>query len=89
MPPERPELVRALLEAGADPNARDRSASTPLHFAARKGPTSETIVALLDAGASADGLDSDGMTPLDLANRNPDLADSEALWRLRETGRLH
>ena len=44
---------------------------------------------LLDAGANPDLLDTDRMTPLDLANRNPDLADSEALWRLRESRRLH
>ena len=89
MPPDRPELVLALLEGGADPDARAVGSSTPLHFAARKGDTSGSIVELLDAGANPDLRDNDGMTPLDLAHRNPDLEDSEALWRLMENRRLH
>ncbi len=58
-----PEVVRVLLERGADVNAKDRDGWTALHFAARD--QKKTIVPLLlAAGAEVDPVESFGNTPL-------------------------
>jgi hemoglobin len=62
-----PEIVRALVRAGADVNARGGvTRATPLHMAARRGYL-EIARALLDSGASIDARDSKGDTPLQRA----------------------
>ena len=69
-------IVQALLEAGANPNAKDSYLQTPLHFAAfakldkesrRIGDVStrkEIAILLVEAGASVDPTSSEGLTPL-------------------------
>ena len=76
-----PAVVKALLKAGADVNARDAGGATALHFALRSDSTSPAVVkALLDAGASVDvwlSWAQDGPTAI----RNPlhfAVADSES-----------
>lgn len=64
----RVDLVKELLEAGADPNAPSSSGWTPL-MAAVAGGRKEAAVALLDAGADPDAHDRLGRTPLDVAQR--------------------
>lgn len=50
-----PDVVRLLLERGADPDARDAGDNAlPLHFAAGSGPI-ESVRALLDAGSDVHG----------------------------------
>lgn len=50
-----PDILRLLLEHGADPSARDRGDNaSPLHFAAANG-TLESVRILLDAGADIHG----------------------------------
>jgi len=72
---QEPATVKALLDAGADVDARDETGATPLHVAA-SSPISgwrglkrqeKVIALLLDAGAAVDALDDDGSTPLLLA----------------------
>ena len=60
-------VVNLLVEAGADPDARDKENATPLHWAIwhDAGPT--TVAALLDAGADPNVLSDRGATPLILA----------------------
>src|SRR5947209_4388158 len=45
------EMVRALLEAGADPNAQDDTGSTALVHAMETRCTEDLVRALIDAGA--------------------------------------
>ena len=58
--------VRACLRAGADPEARDKDGSTPLHWAASEGHAG-AIAALLEAGADPDAQVLGGWTPLHVA----------------------
>ena len=57
--------VAALLEAGADPDARTEGGLTPLHHAARSGHVA-AVAALLEAGADPDARTEGGSTPFDL-----------------------
>ena len=58
--------VTALLDAGADPNARispRHGGDTAMHLAAENGHTA-AVAALLDAGADPNATNQDGSTPL-------------------------
>jgi ankyrin repeat protein len=58
-----PEMLRHLIQCGADIEFADGRKYTALHFAARDQRLEMTEV-LLEAGAEVDAVDSDGMTPL-------------------------
>ena len=60
-------LVRALLEAGADPNVGDRNGSA-LHAAAAVG-SPEVIALLIESGAEVNARNESGMSPLHRAVR--------------------
>ena len=60
-------VVEALLEAGADVNARSDSSWTPLHWAASSNENPEIVEVLLAAGAEVDARDEAGDTPFDQA----------------------
>ncbi len=59
--------VRALLAAGADPNAKTREGRTALHVAAGQPALVDVAKMLLDKGADVKALDVAGLTPLHLA----------------------
>jgi ankyrin repeat protein len=62
-----PDIVRALVQAGADVNACGGvTRATALHMAARRGHI-EIARALLDCGAAAEARDRKGNTPLERA----------------------
>jgi len=60
------EVVQALLEAGADVNAKNKNGETSLHLAAKNGHAN-LIGTLLDAGANIDEHNTSNNTALDLA----------------------
>jgi len=57
------EVVKLLLEHGADPNVKNRDGKTPLHNAASEGHL-EVVKLLLERGADPNVKDDDGNTPL-------------------------
>lgn len=67
--PNGPQVVRLLIEAGADPNARDPDrpgSETPLHWAASSDDV-DVARALIDGGADLETPDGSIGTPLDNA----------------------
>ena len=69
------DRVTNCLEAGADPNARDRGGRTPLHAVAASSREPDIVVALIAAGADPNARDAAGNTPLhaSLANEHADV----------------
>jgi hypothetical protein len=60
-----PQSVGALIDKGADVNARDeRAHSTPLMVAAKYNPNPDVVIALLKAGSKVDAKDRNGATAL-------------------------
>lgn len=79
-----PESVKALIEAGADVNARARNGSTPLLVAALWS-SPESVRLLLEAGAHVNVFDhEDGYTPYELTWKETDAACLDAAKRCRE-----
>jgi hypothetical protein len=66
--PNGPEVVQMLIDAGADPNAREpgKGAETPLHWAASSDDV-DVALALIDGGADIETPDGSIGTPLDNA----------------------
>ena len=75
---ERPEVLEALLAAGADVVARDGAGQTPLHVAAWYDGENGTGEMLLAAGADVAARDDYGDTPLHSAvwSTNPVAIDA-------------
>jgi len=63
------EMVKALIENGADVNSRDSSQNTPLHLACENGNL-KMVMVLLENGATIDAKNIDKDTPLHFACLN-------------------
>jgi ankyrin repeat protein len=61
------EVVRMILERGADPTVQDKDGRTPLHEASLWGHV-EVVRMILERGADPTVQDKDGRTPLHLAS---------------------
>ena len=82
---ENPEIIAALLKAGADLNAPEPARGrTPLHLAAKSNYNPAIVSFLLEAGADPKVQDNEGRTPLDLAEGNGGLKGTVAYRRLKE-----
>ena len=81
------DALRALLEAGADPNAQDENGDTALHDAARYGKSPEKLDVLLEGGSSPTLHNNAGKLPLDYARENEALLGSSVLERLARESR--
>ncbi len=69
------ELISFLVDAGADPNAIDKSGVAPLHRAVRTR-SSGAVSALIDKGADPLLMNKSGSTPLHLAVQNTGKSNS-------------
>ena len=74
------EMVKVLLDRGADPNAANKTGFTPLHEAARLGSPKVAELLLL-AGARVDARDDSGKRPIDYVASHGDAAKVRALLR--------
>ena len=72
------EVVRVLLQYGADASAQDKRKSTPLHRASERGHLNVARV-LIEHGAEAGVQDVDKSTPLHASSQGGHLAVSEVL----------
>lgn len=79
--PASTEMVKLLLENGADPNSKFRGDNTTALMRAAENGQIATIRILLDAGASIELKNFDGHTAIDIARRNK----HEDVARLLET----
>ena len=66
IPSTDPQLLRILLEEGADPNVQDQNGRTPLHMAAFESQL-EAVEILTEFGADLQTRDNDGHTAVQLA----------------------
>jgi hypothetical protein len=85
------EIIRSLIQAGAEVHAANRFGDQPLHVAARGNPNSArwdpvaqsaAIVALAEAGADPNAVNERGVAPLHVAVRTRSAAAVRALLDL-------
>jgi len=79
---DNPEVIEALINSGADVNARDISGSTPLMLTIRRNP--EAIRTLVNAGADVNAQNNSGKTSLMFAAQLS--SDPEVITTLLEFG---
>lgn len=72
------DIVRVLLQAGANPNVRQSAGWTPLHAAAMNGDLA-SVELLLAAGADPTATNEEGRSVSDLADESGDGATSERI----------
>ena len=80
----KPEVAAVLIEAGADPNARNKNGQTAIHLTTSSwAPNAATVELLIEHGADVNAKDRSGSTPLHRAIQrgisNGDLKTAKAL----------
>ena len=81
---KNPEVLKTLIKAGANLDAREKNGSTPLHLAASSNKNPEVLKTLINAGASLKARTKDGLTFLDFMEQNKALKGSQLYWELRD-----
>ncbi|MCC6487002.1 MAG: ankyrin repeat domain-containing protein [Candidatus Hydrogenedentes bacterium] len=81
--PAAADMLEAILASGSDPNVKDDSGLTPLHYAvlADNGPA---VRILLGASADPEITDSEGWTPRDVAEEQEKLSALQAFDRFEK-----
>ena len=78
-----PEVITALIKAGADVNAKDQHGWTPLIFAAGFNSNPEVVTVLIKNGVDVTAKNQDGCSALDFARNNDALKNTSALRALK------
>ena len=76
------DMIKKLTALGADPNARNKHAQTPLHLAVAR--SYDATEAMLDGGADPNARDNDDKTAWDLIQDRDVFKDTSAFWRLND-----
>ena len=79
-----PEIIKDLLEKGADIRSTDNDGQTPLHVAARAKAAAAVSVLVNEEDVDVNATDNDGQTPLHVA---AEVKDSEVVRRLLKEGK--
>jgi ankyrin repeat protein len=81
------DLISYLIDAGAEPNALDKSGVAPLHRAVR-ARSSSAVSTLIDSGADPLLMNKSGSTPLHLAVQNTGKSNSGSVAAKEEQHRI-
>lgn len=78
---EVPDVIKLLLDSGANPNLATGTGRLPLNIAMRSGQ-GDAVQLLLEAGADPEAADSDGKTPhmVGMAGKYPELVKILRDW---------
>jgi len=77
------EVLKELIDSGANVRLRDKEDMTALMHAARTGANPQVLELLLDSGADKSAATEEGKKAVDFAEMNPRISNSGVFERLR------
>ena len=83
-----PEIIKALLKAGASIESPNKDGTTALMAAAESNQNPEVISTLLNAGADPKASDREGKTALEYAQKNEQLKGTDAYQELQNASQV-
>ncbi len=79
-------VIKLLLDYGANPNVKDKKGRTPLHVAAGSRVKPEVFKILVDAGGNIKAKTNCGLTPIDVAKDRHMESNCLQLVKLKAAG---